>query len=404
MTEQRKQADVLRVRMFGSFQLTYGGRPLTGEKTRDSYFTGLMQILLHNASAGVGRDYLEEALFGDRDVENRHQALQTIVYKAKKKLRAMGLPEENYIYPKKGVYYWTPEIPVEEDAALFDAGCRRAEECTDAEEKLEQYLEACYQYRGEFLSAYAAVLWAGAEARRYRMLFCECVENAAKMLREKEDWRRLEELGRHAVKTAPFSDWETLVMEALSRLGRYDEAAKFYADTIDNYLKEQGAYPSAKFMETMETLGNQMQHAPVMIDQIKRRLLEEKDGAPGGYRCSFPVFQGVCRMAARMAQRGGQSVYLMLCRLVDGKGNPMREGKRLTELTKRLEEAIRISVRCGDAFDYYGSGQFLVLLINITLEDCHIVEERISQNFLTAGQRISLQYYVDSLLGDMDYS
>lgn len=399
MTER---AGVLHVRMFGSFRLYYDGRPLTGEKTRDSYFTGLMQILLHNLSAGVSRDHLEEILFGDRDVENRHQALQTVVYKAKKKLRTMGLPEKNYIYLENGVYYWTAGIPVEEDAAFFDECCRRAEECGDAEDRLERYLEACYAYRGEFLSAYAAVLWAGAEARRYRMLFCRCVERAAQMLREKGEWRRLEELGRHAVKAAPFSDWENLVMEALSELGRYDEAAKFYADTIDKYLKEQGAYPSAKFMDIMETLGNRMKHSHVMVGQIKRNLSEEKDGAPGGYQCSYPVFQGVCQMAARMAQRGGQSVYLMLCRLVDGKGNPMREGKRSKELTERLREAIRMSVRFGDAFNDYGSGQFLVLLINITQEECSIVEERINRNFLTGRQRIGVQYYVDSLLGEAD--
>lgn len=403
MAEQKEQADVLQVRMFGNFQLYYGGRPLTEGKMRDTYFTGLLQILLHNISTGVSRNYLEEVLFGDRDVENRHQALQTVVYKAKKKLRTMGLPEENYICQKRGIYYWTPRIPVEEDAALFDESCRQAQACRDEEEKLQHCLKACYQYTGEFLSAYAAVLWAGAEARRYRMLFCECVENAAETLRKKKDWRQLEELGRHAVKTAPFSDWENLVMEALSELGRYDEAAKFYADTLDSYLKEQGVYPSTKFMETMEMMGNRMQHAHEAVEQIRRRLREDGEAASGGYMCSYPVFQGIYRMTVRMAERSGQSVYLMLCRLVDGKGNWMREGRRLSELAERLGEAIRMSVRHGDIINYYGKGQFLILLFNITMEDCSIVEERINGQFLTGRQRIGVQYHVNSVLCEKDY-
>lgn len=199
---------MLYVRMFGNFQLLYDGRPLTGEKLRDTHFTSLLQLLLHNVSTGVSRDYLEDVLLGDRDVENRHQALQTIVYKAKKKLKNMGLPNVNYIFLEKGVYYWTPEIPINEDAAVFDELCKQLSSCKDKREKEEERLaiclEACYLYKGEFLSTYTAVLWAGAEARRYRKLFCECVEMASSILRKKEDWLRLEELGRYVVEIAPF--------------------------------------------------------------------------------------------------------------------------------------------------------------------------------------------------------
>lgn len=153
---------MLYVRMFGNFQLLYDGRPLTGEKLRDTHFTSLLQLLLHNVSTGVSRDYLEDVLLGDRDVENRHQALQTIVYKTKKKLKNMGLPNVNYIFLEKGVYYWTPEIPINEDAAVFDELCKQLSSCKDKpdqeEERLAICLEACYLYKGEFLSTYTAVL------------------------------------------------------------------------------------------------------------------------------------------------------------------------------------------------------------------------------------------------------
>ena len=115
---------ILHVQMFGNFQMSYGEKPLTGEKARDTYFTSLMQILLHHVQSGVSRDRLEEVLLGDRDVENRHQALQTIIYKAKRKLKNMGLPQKNYIELKNGVYYWTSDIPVSEDAES-STGCTR---------------------------------------------------------------------------------------------------------------------------------------------------------------------------------------------------------------------------------------------------------------------------------------
>ena len=88
-----ERLETLYVRMFGNFQMYYRDKPLTGERRRDTHFTSLMQILLHNVQTGVSRDYLEDVLLGDRDIENRHQALQTVIYKAKQKLKRMGLPE-----------------------------------------------------------------------------------------------------------------------------------------------------------------------------------------------------------------------------------------------------------------------------------------------------------------------
>ena len=65
--------------------------------------------------------------------------------------------------------------------------------------------------------------------------------------------------------------------------------------------------------------------------------------------CSFPVFQGIYRMVNRMAERSGQSIYLMLCTIIDSKGNPMRDGEQLEQLAGRLGDAICKSIRRGDA-------------------------------------------------------
>ena len=393
-----EEPHVLYVEMFGNYQMHYDGHPLTGEKIRDTHFTSLMKILLHNVSTGVSRDCLEDVLLGDRDVENRHQALLTIIYKAKKKLRNMGLPDENYIVLEKGVYYWTPKIPVREDAAVFDKLYERAKTCTERDECLKIYLEACYTYKGEFLSSHTSLLWASAEARRYRRQFCECAERAAAILREKEDWFYLETLGRYVMEMVPFSDWESLVMEALVESGRYEEARTFYADTADNYLKEQGVCPSAKIMNMMEKLGNQIRHSYEVLDRIKQGLKEDCPGEGGGYQCSYPVFRGIYQTVSRLMERGGQSVYLMLCTLIDGKGNPMKEGERLDELSVRLNQAIQNSIRHGDIMNQYGSGQFLVLLVNTTREDCEIVERRINQRFIVGRQRTGVAYHVSSVI------
>lgn len=393
-----EQIGTLCVQMFGSFRMSWKDKPLTGGGRRDTHFTSLMQILLHNVQTGVSRDYLEDALLGDRDVENRHQALQTIIYKAKRKLKGMGLPEVNYIFLEKGIYFWTPEIPVEEDAAVFDRLCGEAAKEEDEEKKFELYRKAVYTYKGEFLSAYAGVMWAGAEAGRYSGMFSECVLQAASILRKRQDWLGLEKLGRYASVTMPFSDWESLAMEALMEGGRYEEAQSLYADVVDSYLRERGISPSEKIMKMMDRLGGQMRHSYEILDQIQAKLSEDSDSVQGGYQCTYPVFCGIYHVVNRMMERGGQSVYLMLCTLVDGKGNPMKEGRRLDELSERLRMAIKQSVRHGDIINQYGKGQFLVLLINTTRENCGVVERRINNKFTAEGQRTGVQYHVNSVI------
>lgn len=393
-----ERIETLYVQMFGNFQMNYKEKPLTGERRRDTHFTSLMQILLHNVQTGVSRNYLEDTLLGDRDVENRHQALQTIIYKAKRKLRSMGLPEANYIFLEKGIYFWTSEIPVEEDAAIFDRLCDEAAKAENEDERFELYRKAIYTYKGEFLSTYAGVMWAGAEARRYSGMFSECVWQAAAILRKRQDWLGLEKLGRYAAATVPFADWESLIMEGLMESGRYEEAQSLYADTVDCYLRERGISPSEKIMKMMDKLGRQMKHSYEVLDQIQEKLEESESDMPGGYQCTYPVFCGIYHVVNRMMERGGQSVYLMLCTLVDGKGNPMKEGKRLGELSARLGKAIRNSVRHGDIINQYGNGQFLVLLVNTTRENCEIVERRINHNFMAEGQRTGVQYHVNSVI------
>ena len=399
-----KEGDnILHVQMFGNFAMTWNGKPVTGgSKSRETQFVYLMQLLLHSREKGISRDRLEHILFEDRDIADIHHAARSVIYNAKKKLKAAGLPEVNYIRQNQGVYYWTEEIPVEEDAARMDKLWQGAQEAADPRQALELYMEACRCYTGEFLGAQAGIIWAAQEARRYRSMFCACVERAAQLLRETQDYQQMERLGIYASKVSPLADWETITMEALMAMGRYEDARKLYDNTVDLYFQEQGLRPSGRMMELLDKLGSQMGHHYEVLDEIQGKLTEGSGSPSGGYLCPYPVFQGIYRMVARMMERGGQSVYLMLCTVVDSKGIPMREGPLLGELSQRLEEAIRLSVRRGDAINRYGAGQYLLLLVNTTRENCRILQKRINCRFLTGRQRTGVQYYVNSVICEAD--
>ncbi|XCP85578.1 BTAD domain-containing putative transcriptional regulator [Roseburia hominis] len=389
--------EMLHVKMFGNFSVTYEGKSLLGKKISETQFSYLMMVLLHNREEGVSREYLEEILFRDRDLENVHHTMQSVIYNTKKKLEKLGLPKTKYITLQKGKYCWTKDIPVIEDAEEFDKLYQEAQEETDEDVKIQLLMDACHTYTGEFLENYAGILWVSAEARKYRTAFYRCVEEAAELLRKRGDYMQLQELGRYATSVAPFSDWESLTMEAMIELGQYEEASELYAQTVDTYFKERGLRPSQKLMDSLNHLGDRLVHSHETLDNIQKELEETADEG-GGYLCSYPIFQGIYHMLARMMERGGQSVYLMLCTIVDSKGNPMRSGEHLEELSTRLGDAICKSVRRGDVINRYSKGQYLVLLVNTTRESCAVIQKRINYNFLIGRQRTGIQYYVNSVV------
>ena len=399
MSTENIPLTTLQVRTLGRFSITWKDSVIAGGSNySESQFVYLMQILLHAGNKGVSRTALEEVLFENRDITNIRHATQSVIYNAKKRLRQYGLPDINYIEQRDGVFYWTEQIAVEEDTAEFERLYQKAEQEEVLEHKLQYYLQACYLYTGEFLSSQAGVLWIAQEAKRYRLMFCSAVENALSLLRTMQDFMEMEKLGRYASRIEPLSNWEVITMEALAATGRYEDAIKLYDDTVTYYMREQGLKPSKRMMELLHELGSKMQHTHEVLDDIQDYLSGRANLTSGGYLCSYPVFQGIYRMVERMIERGGQSIYLMLCTIVDSKGNPMREGSMLDELSERLGEAITESVRHSDAITQYGKGQYLVLLINTTLENCTVVQKRINYKFVIRRQRTGVQYYVNSVI------
>lgn len=395
--EKKEEEGVLKVQMLGGFSVTYNGIQIAGgSKARESQFAYLLQLLLHHGREGVSRRQAEEVLFGEREVGNVHHSLRSILYNTRKKLKKAGLPEAEYICQERDRLRWTDRIPVETDTQAFETFCRLAGEAEDPEEKLAHLLDACYCYSGDFLARQAGTVWAAQEARRYQGMFFSCVEEAVVLLRTREDWQRMKELGIYASTISPFADWETVTMEALVSMGAMAEAQKLYDETVEAYVQEQGIRPSRKLMELLERMGSRMDHRYARLDEIRSEMAEEGQ-ADGGYMCPWPVFCGICRMIRRLLERSGQSAYLMLCTVVDSKGNPMEEGPALDKLAGRLETAIRCSIRHGDAATRYGKGQYLVLLINTTREDCSVVQKRINGRFVVGRQRTGVKYHVSSM-------
>lgn len=396
---QKQENGILYSKMFGVFGLTWNNGQMTGTgKSSESQFAYLMQALLHYRENGVSRDHLEQIVFGERDIVNVHHALQSVIYNAKRKLKESGLPDVNYIEQRNGLYYWTPEIPVIEDAAEFEQVYSKAEEETDPDKKLSLYLDACYRYTGEFLAAQATMIWVALEAKRYCAMFRDCVEKACRLLREKKDFRRLEQLGIYATKVEPLEDWPAVTMEALLATGQYGEARQLYNTVSENATRGQNVRPPQRLLEQMEQMVKQFDHQHRSLDGIQKSLSSGKPPL-GGYMCAYPVFRSIYQLLERAVQEDKWSSYLMLCTIIDSNGRPMRECTMLDKLATRLVRAINYAVRKQDIVCRYGRGQYLVMLPHTNLEECKRVQKQIDSHFLEGRQRTAVRYHINRIIG-----
>ncbi|MBR0385248.1 MAG: diguanylate cyclase [Erysipelotrichaceae bacterium] len=399
MTIRKNQQpeNTLIANMFGNFSMSYNGKAITStSKSSESQFNYLMEMIIHSGPQGVSRDSLVSMLFAGRDLNNANHAIQSILYNAKVRLRESGLPDIRYFIYEDGMYHWNYEIPILEDAREFERIVSESEKVIDLNARMEILLGAIHMYSGDFLEKQIEVSWITRENWRYRKLFEETANMLADIIRLLGKYQVLETVGRFAARVQPFNDWEILTMEAYVSTGRQDKAYKLFEDTVDMYIEKQGIKPSNKMFDFISRLGSQFSHSSGTLYEIQQ-VKSDAGEAYGGFDCSYPIFAGIYQVINRISERSGQMIFLMLCTIVDTKGNVLTKGSSLDELSQRLDDAIRQSIRRSDIMCKYNKSQFLVMLMDTTAENCKIVQRRINDHFMINRQRISVQYTVNSI-------
>ena len=389
--------NLLTVRMFGGFSMSWNGRVLTSEtKSSDTQIARLLQMLLHFRDRGVERSRLMELLDEDSNADDVHHLLRSVIYNARRKLKEAGLPESRYIEFKSGRYYWTKDIPVLEDAKQFEDVCSKAQKEPDPEKKAQLCREACFIYRGEFLPQQTRLIWVNEEERRYTQMFKMCVEIAAEHMRSTNNYQALEVLGKHASKVSPYNEWETLTMEALISLGRHRDAQELYERTVDMYQKELGVRPSVNMIARLEAFSARLKHRTASPEDIQVEL-SESEMERGGFFCTYPIFQGIYRMMRRSMDRCGRYAFLVICTLtnynkIEDASYNSPDNEKLSKLSERMKTVICNSVRRSDIVCRYAKDQYLIILMNREVEGCLVVCDRIDRNFRLGGYNIKLDY------------
>lgn len=390
--------DILKVRMLGGFTLEYKGKELVLDRNIYSKTTQLLQlILLHTKGSGISKATLIEELYGRSEVENKNGSLNNTLFRLRKQLKSMGLPESNYINISAGMCQWDPEIKVYVDVCEFKEIIEAGRKEKRKQERNNIWLKAWKLYRGEFLPNMIGEDWAAVENVRCRDMYFMCVEELCHWLKTEEKFEELHQVAHGAADIYPFDDWQIWEIDSLIGMSRYKEGMEVYKRTAKLLFDEMGISPSEKMLERFRLMGERTSQAEGAIEDIKYRL-KEKEAVKGAYFCAFPSFVDVYHVFSRMMERTGISVFLMLCTLDFEDRLPTSEEERL--MSDTLRETIQNSARKGDFYTRYNVRQYLIMLIGINQENCQLVTKRIDEGFrkrVGSQKNVQVDYYVASV-------
>ena len=187
------------------------------------------------------------------------------------------------------------------------------------------------------------------------------------------------------------------MIEALTGMGRTEQVESLYVETVEKYRQVYMEEELCKLKDFRRKIEEQLDHPYDILDNIQENMTEQLEKVQEPYQCNWMVFREIYHMVARMIERSGQQVQLMLCTLTDMEEHPIRSDECAEVLSRYIWESICRSIRAGDVVTRYGKGQYLVLLINTKPEDCQEIQKRIDAQFRKKNTVYEIRYSVKSV-------
>lgn len=389
------QNSSLKVKMFGTFTMEYQGQMVSVERNERTRTNQLLQCLICNPN-GIEREKLWRAMFEHENVTDPSNSLRALLFRLRKCLKEQGIPGDEYVHIRKRTYFFEPDCPIECDVYQFEQAIESADNATDDNERLHFLETACELYTGEFLPGLGAAEWAVVLNIKYKKMYSNCVKELCEEYRKRKEYKNMLAISEKAASVYPFDGWQCYQMEALIALNCSKEAILLYENTEKLLFEELGVALPQRMIDMMGELGKQVRNKTNLMDDVLSQLNEagEEQELQGAYECTYLKFLECYHLISRMIERTGQSAWLILYTVTDGKGYALNAGERLEQLQEDLCISIRKTLRKGDMYTRYSDNQYLILLLELKQEDCKKVVERINTNLKNVNQQKYYTYHI----------
>lgn len=423
--KKRKTADVLCIKMFGSFSISQIPAKALRDATaasddassagialaRIDTFTStepvaeitaslsgrahrlwlLVAYLIVNRDHGVSPQELIDLLWPEVTSNNPASTLQNNVSRARALFSEANFDgARDLIKHTDGLYYWAPERSTLLDIEIFETNARRIGDFLSADdaEGIELVLETCKLYTGDFLSDATDITWCANLAVYYRTLYKRLCKTTIIALMEAGRLKEAQTLCLQVCVLDPAAEeFSLLLMQAYLADANPTAALEQY-QTIANYLSQTyDIQPSAE-LETQREIALQELYGQSMNEQGIRTFLFESNDDEGAFACSNAVFREIALLRLREMERSGEDSHIIAISF----SNPSTKTARRIINAKRVAQVLSATLRASDPFTKVGSNQFLVLLPGASAENARMVYERIVARFKDNFPRAELAF------------
>ncbi|MCL1897022.1 MAG: winged helix-turn-helix domain-containing protein [Clostridiales bacterium] len=368
---------IIKIQMLGGFSIVSGNIRIEERAKRSSKIWKLLQYLIAHRYKTVSQEELLDVFWPDNGRNNPGNALRTTIFRIRTALEEGGLPDaENLLIYNNGGYAWNKAVDCVIDSEEFESLCQKAGASSiGPDKKLEILLEAAELYRGDFLPNAGSELWAMRITSYYRSMYINCAHSILELMTD---------AGRH-------DEAELFCIKAL-RIDPFDEKInEYHMLSLLSQRKHAEALAEYKKMEAL--FYNELGEPPTQgLRSLYQQIYQPKKTSgkhtaagipaewpgeadiPGAYYCDPDMFNAFCRIEALSANRSGKSVFIIRFDV------HLKTGKATGMVMEELGNAISNNLRRGDIFTRSSPSQYMLMLQNLTYENCKALPDRIIQS------------------------
>ncbi len=388
----KERMDEISVKMLGTFSIHYQGGEIVLGRNSTAKFIQLLQLVWLCGEQGISKQQIVHSLYDGDDLANPNNSFNNLLFQTRKQMAAAGLPRMDYIVKLGKIYIPDPGVSIRIDVQEFsDAIASARREHADERKKAAFYRKAFDLYQGPLLPELETRTWVVTRSAKLCDDFAEAVRFIGEAAKEEKDYEKMFRIYEKAARIYPDSDWQADQIEALIYKEDFREALRLYDKTVHRYADEMGLPPSEKMLSNYRKMSQRIISPVRQIHEIQSSL--RGDSPREGYYCSYPNFIDVYHVMERNMARTGDSVFLLLCTLVDYAGKPIQNRNKLESRSHILQQCIEKSLGQEDVYTRYSSSQFLILLPGKSMEDCDVISKRINARLQAVeGNRAAVRY------------
>ncbi len=394
----------LRVSMLSAFKMEFYGRSINMIRGNSSKLIQLFAMLLLGGSKGVTKRELIDNIYGSGQEwrSDTNKSINNLLWRLRKQWDAWGMNGATIIFDG-GSCRFEADFPVWVDAIAFQ---QKAQEALayrgdDAAVRIALLEEAVGMYSGSFLNEFCTELWVIYRERELKQFYTRMVRMLGAEYERIGDLPKACGLYRAAAVLFPFDSWQLAEIDCLLAMSDYNGAYELYQNTERLYDEEMGIRPGQEYVKRLEVIEEHMHRDVRRLSDIAASL---RGGAPeGAFYCSYSVFFNFCQILARLAERSGQSMFLLLCTWnggTRGGRTAMEENALEEEQMAILKDVVGRVFRRGDIYTKYSRCQYLIILTGTGRENGAKAFERLYDAWKSQeGTMGTLSYSMESLVG-----